>query len=90
MLSTFGVTGALTDPKLTLFRNTTPLAESDNWQSSAELVKAFETAGAFIFNARSRDAVLLMTLAPGAYTAHVSGVTANASGVALVEIYALP
>jgi hypothetical protein len=90
MLSTFGVTGALADPKLTLFRNTTPLAESDNWQSSAELVKAFETVGAFTFNARSRDAALLITLPPGAYTAHVSGVTANASGVALVEIYTLP
>ena len=89
MLGAFGVTGALADPKLTLFRNTTTLAESDNWQSSVELVDAFKAAGAFDFNARSRDAVLLITLAPGSYTAHVSGVAANATGVALVEIYAL-
>ncbi|MGH7945283.1 MAG: PQQ-dependent sugar dehydrogenase [Opitutaceae bacterium] len=90
VLSTFGVTGALADPTLTLFRDTTPIAESDNWQSSVELVNAFATAGAFNFNARSRDAVLLITLPPGSYTAQVSGVAANASGVALAEIYALP
>lgn len=89
-LSTFGVTGALSDPKLTLFRDTTVLAESDNWQSSVEVVNAFTTVGAFNFVARSRDAVLLITLPPGAYTAQVTGVVANASGVALVEIYALP
>jgi hypothetical protein len=90
MLGTFGVVGALSDPRLTLFRDTTPLAESDNWQSTSEIVNAFATAGAFDFIARSRDAVLLITLPPGAYTAQVSGVGANATGVALVEIYALP
>lgn len=90
VLGSFGVTGPLADPKLTLFRGSTPLAESDNWQSSVELVNAFSAAGAFSFNARSRDAVLLVTLPPGAYTAQVAGVTANSSGIALVELYALP
>jgi hypothetical protein len=90
VLNTFGVAGALADPKLTLFRDTTAIAESDNWQSSRELVEAFATTGAFNFNARSRDAVLLVTLPPGSYTAQVSSIAPNASGVALVEIYALP
>jgi hypothetical protein len=89
-LSTFGVAGALADPKLTLFRESTELAGSDNWQSSAELVDAFAATGAFNFNARSRDAVLLVTLPPGEYTAQVAGVAAADSGIALVEIYALP
>jgi hypothetical protein len=90
VLTTFGVTGVLADPKLTLYRDTTVLAESDNWQSSIAVVNAFSAAGAFNFNARSRDAVLLLTLPPGAYTAQVAGAVANASGVALVEIYTLP
>ena len=90
MLSTFGVTGVLSDPKLTLFRGTTAIAESDNWESSIALANAFETVGAFNFNARSRDAVLLITLAPGSYTAQVVGTSATATGIALVEIYALP
>jgi hypothetical protein len=89
-LSTFGVAGALADPRLTLFRESTELAGSDNWQSSAELVDAFAATGAFNFNARSRDAVLLVTLPPGEYTAQVAGVAAADSGIALVEIYALP
>ncbi|MBI4623916.1 MAG: PQQ-dependent sugar dehydrogenase [Verrucomicrobia bacterium] len=90
ILGTFGVTGTLADPKLTLFSGATPIAESDNWQTSAELVNVFGERGAFPFVARSRDAVLLLTLPPGAYTAQVSGVGANASGVALVEVYWLP
>jgi hypothetical protein len=90
VLSGFGVTGVLADPKLALYRDTTVLAESDNWQTSAAVVNAFTMTGAFNFNARSRDAVLLATLPPGAYTAQVSGAAANTSGVALVEIYTLP
>jgi hypothetical protein len=39
--------------------------------------------------ARSRDALLMVTLPPGAYSAQVSGVGAP-NGVALVEIYVLP
>ncbi len=91
-LTAFGVTGVLADPKLAIFRGSTVIAESDNWQSNVELVNAFAATGAFDFVARSRDAVLLLTLAPGQYTAHVSGVgTGNAAtGVALVEVYTLP
>ena len=92
VLNTFQVAGTLADPRLTLFRGTTAIAESDNWQSSPELVSIFSTTGAFPFNARSRDAALLVTLPPGSYTAHVSGwgEGAAATGVALVEVYALP
>jgi hypothetical protein len=46
-------------------------------------------AGAFPLAAGSRDAALVLSLAPGAYTLRVSGV-GGASGVALAEIYLLP
>ena len=42
--------------------------------------------GAFSLAANSKDAAILVTLEPGAYTAQVSGVGAT-TGTALVEIY---
>ena len=40
--------------------------------------------------AQPLHAAVLIALEPGAYTAQVSGPNANASGVALVEIYEVP
>ena len=46
--------------------------------------------GAFpLSNAASKDAVLLVTLPPGSYTAQVSGV-GGSTGVALIEVYEIP
>lgn len=92
-LTTFGLTGTLPNPQLTLYRDGAIVAQNDNWQSSAQMVDLFARTGAFDFNARSRDAVLFLTLPPGNYTAHVSGLgnaTTPATGVALVEVYTLP
>lgn len=88
-LTTFAVPGTLADPRLTLVRDSVTIAESDNWQTSAALVNTFASVGAFDFVARSKDAVLYLTLPPGAYTAQVSG-PGTTTGVALVEIYVLP
>jgi hypothetical protein len=44
--------------------------------------------GAFALGAGSKDAVLLVTLPAGAYTAQVSGVAGG--GIALVEVYEVP
>lgn len=90
VLGTFGVTGVLADPKLTLYRGGTLVAENDNWQSSAELLETFAAAGAFSFVARSRDAALVLLLPPGSYTAHVAAAAGAGAGVALVEVYVLP
>jgi hypothetical protein len=53
------------------------------------LAAAFTRVGAFALPAGSRDAALLATLPPGAYTAQVSGV-GGTTGVALVEVYEVP
>ncbi len=84
----FGVTGLLSDPKLELFDGTTPVAANDNWGAAPELTAAFAAVGAFGLPTASRDAALLVTLAPGSYTAQVSGI-GNTTGVALVEVYAV-
>jgi hypothetical protein len=45
--------------------------------------------GAFALPANAADAAILINLAPGAYTAQVSGV-GGTTGVALVEVYEVP
>lgn len=96
LATAFGVTGALTDPKLELFlseggRNTL-FAANDNWAEAgaAPIRAAFALAGAFeLPEATSRDAAIVVTAPAGAFTAQVSGV-GGASGEALIEIYELP
>ncbi len=88
-LSVFGVTGVLADPKLDLFSGSTVLQSNDNWAGASAIGTAATSVGAFPLDATSRDAVLLVTLQPGSYTAQVSGVGAT-TGVALVEIYEVP
>lgn len=100
-LTRFGVADFLPDPVLTLFRGGTAIATNDNWALNTEthltLSEAFNTVGAFPLEISSNahsftasdDAALLISLAPGGYTAHVSGKQA-ATGVVLIEIYEVP
>ena len=83
-LAAFGVGGALADPRLELFSGSNHIAENDNWRTLD--AAAFSAVGAFALGADSRDAALVAELAPGSYTAQVTGVGANA-GVTLVEVY---
>ncbi|MBI5691590.1 MAG: immunoglobulin domain-containing protein [Verrucomicrobia bacterium] len=86
-LASFGVGGALADPKLELFRGSEKITENDNWDAAT--AANFSRVGAFGFTAGSRDAALVAVLQPGSYTAQVSGVNGT-TGVALVEVYELP
>lgn len=89
-LSQFGVGGVLADPQVKLFDSSArQIAENNDWSGSATLSAAASNVGAFALPPSSRDAALLVTLAPGSYTAQVSGVN-NAVGIALVEVYELP
>jgi hypothetical protein len=89
-LAEFGVTDAIADPQLELFRGSTRIDQNDNWGGSTSLSAAFAQIGAFPFkDTASRDAVLTVTLDPGAYTVVVSGVNGS-KGVGLVEVYDLP
>ena len=88
-LGAFGVTGALANPRLELFSGPARINENDDWGGSTQLAAAFASVGAFPLANGTRDAVLRVTLAPGSYTAQVSGVN-NTTGVALIEVYELP
>lgn len=88
-LTQFGVAGALADPTITLFRDSTVIATNDNWSAATNAAQIATTAtasGAFALPAGSRDATILTTLGSGAYTVQMSGV-AGGTGVGLVEIY---
>ena len=90
-LSQFGVTGVLADPRVSLFQGSSLLASNDDWEANpdrAAIDVATTQVGAFALQPRSKDAALLVTLRPGSYTVQVSGV-GGATGVALVEVYAL-
>lgn len=92
-LGDFGVTSVLSDAKLQIFRNgsNAVIAENDDWSvspSAAAIAQAAAMAGAFALPSGSRDAALVVSLDPGAYTAVVSGVD-GATGVGLVEVYTL-
>ena len=89
-LGQFGVTGRLADPVLSLFRGSTVIAGNNDWAGEPSLREAFNQAGAFQLEATaSKDAAIITTLNPGAYTVQVSGV-ANGEGTVLVEVYELP
>ncbi len=86
-LAQFGVTTAIGDTRVTLFRGTTVLDSNDDWQThprSAEITATSFAPGS------PRESAVLMTLAPGAYTAVVQGAGLSTTGVAIVEVYELP
>ena len=89
-LGAFGVGGALPAARLELFDGkAASIATTTAWgaaSNAADITAAAARAGAFALDAASKDAVLLITLEPGAYTAVVSG-DGGAAGVALVEVY---
>ena len=89
-LSVFGVGGVLADPQISVVSGSTQIASNDNWETgtstAAQIIAAAAQVGAFALPAGSKDAALLITLQPGAYTVVVTGV-GNTTGVALVEVY---
>jgi len=93
-LTAFGVAGALADPRLRVFTGAALIAENDNWSivpaDTAATVQAARDTGAFALANGSKDAALILTLAPGAYTAQVSGADGTGTGVALIEVYEVP
>ena len=82
-LSGFGVTNAMADPKLVLYRDQTILAQNDNWSGDDG-----RRLGAFPLETGSKDSVIVTTLQPGAYTVWGSSANAaNGGGVVVIELY---
>lgn len=88
-LSNFDVPGVLEEPRIELFRNGESLFENSGWnqiQNKQPIIDAGIIVGAFPLQPTSEDAILLVTLDPGLYSAVVSGENGT-TGIALVEAY---
>ncbi|HVU25404.1 MAG TPA: alpha/beta hydrolase-fold protein [Opitutus sp.] len=86
-LQTLGVTDPVADPQLRVVDVAhQTVATNDNWGDAPAIATAGAQVGAYPLAAGSRDAAVLLTLAPGLYTVVVSGVN-GAEGVALAEVY---
>lgn len=95
-LGGYGVADTITDPFLKIQRsldgNTLDVATNDNWgdaPNASEIPTVSQTVGGFDLQPGSTDAVILMTLPPGVYTAKLSGV-GGVTGNGLVEVYRVP
>lgn len=93
----FNLPGALRDPYLKIFRGDTLLRELDDWDSPASAQASLRAAatrvGAFPLREKRAnsglDAVMLITLPPGNYTAQMSGLD-DGTGIGLIEVYEMP
>lgn len=76
------LSGLLSDPFVQLFSGAELIDSNDNWESHSRVSDLPEN----LRPARAEEAALVATLAPGAYTAIVRGVS-DGQGVGIVEIF---
>jgi uncharacterized delta-60 repeat protein len=96
-LTTFGVPGVLANPTVTLFAGATAIASNDDWQVADPLCASSghtcgtpaDIAATGLPPSNPLEAALLITLAPGPYTAIVSGV-GGTTGIGLVGVFDVP
>ncbi|MBL9203029.1 MAG: alkaline phosphatase D family protein [Opitutaceae bacterium] len=94
-LSAFGVADALAQPVLSIHQAGRHIATNSGWAGASSVateatLDAFDRAGAFrLVDETSRDAALVLSLAPGAYTVQVKSGDAS-PGATLLEVYDLP
>ncbi len=91
-LTSYGVTGALADPVITVFSAGAAIATNQNWETggttSAQMVSTFGQVGAFALQAGSNDSATILTLQPGAYSVQLAS-AGGKTGVGLIEVYDL-
>jgi hypothetical protein len=88
----FSIGGVMADPALELFNNATGarINANNDWGGTADLAAAFGKVGAFaLAGPATKDAVLLVRLSPGQYSARVSGANGG-GGIVIVEVYEVP
>lgn len=87
-LSRFSLSSLLDDPKVELYSGEKKILQSDDWgyeTSASSIALTAERVGAFNLLQSAKDAALLVSLEPGAYTAIMA--FNGSPGVALIEVY---
>ncbi|WP_404425023.1 glycoside hydrolase family 9 protein [Nibricoccus sp. IMCC34717] len=92
-LAAFGVGDVLQDPVLELYDGQSKLLlRADNWRdagNAADITTTSSSVGAFYPSPDNREAVLLVSLPGGAYTAILRGANGG-TGNSLIELYRVP
>jgi hypothetical protein len=87
-LSSFGLSGVLADPVLTVYNSSGEIIESnDNWQT--DVGATFIAENGLAPSDPSEAAAVVANLAPGAYTVVVTGKNST-EGISLAEVYEIP
>src|SRR6266699_1167337 len=87
-LSSFGLSGVLADPVLTVYNSSGEIiASNDNWQTNAGAT--FIEQNGLAPSDPSESAAVVSNLAPGAYTVVVTGENST-EGISLAEVYEIP
>jgi hypothetical protein len=82
-LEPYGIPNYVADPSLTLVHDNVAIAANDDW-GSASNSREIQDSGFAPGN--PKESAIMMTLAPGAYTAIFSGANGT-QGIGLLEIY---
>ena len=89
-LTTYGVTGVMPDPQINVYSGSTVIASNAGWAGDASIATIASTIGAFPYaSSTSKDSAVLITLAPGSYTAQASS-SSGTAGTTIVEVYEVP
>jgi len=89
-LTTYGVQNVMPDPQLSVFSGSTVIATNSGWMGDTSISTAMNAVGAFPYlSTTSKDSAVLITLAPGSYTAQATSATGTA-GTTLIEVYEVP
>jgi hypothetical protein len=86
-LGAAGVSSPLLDPSLQLFNSSGQLIASNNDWMTNDNAQAIIDSG--LAPTDTRESAILTTLAPGAYTAIVTGIDGTTNNIALVEVFDL-
>ena len=83
-LGTLGVSGALTDPTITVINNSNVVASNDDWRDTQEA----QIAASGVAPRSDLESAVIAILPPGSYSAVLSGKNGG-TGIGLVDVYEL-
>ena len=90
-LARLGVPGAVSNPRMRLYSGSQVILSNTDWAVGTDIEAVEQAAlacGAFRLNRTEKDAALLASLPPGAYTVHIDD-EGGARGIVLFEVYDL-
>jgi len=89
-LASFGLSGTMADPQIQVYSGSTVLAADAGWGGDPQIAAAAASVQGFAFSSpTSLDSAVLLTLAPGSYSA-VASSASGGGGTTVLEVYEVP